>query len=97
MHADPHEPILVGEQVDVVVAAADRAELLGREVGQRTLGRRVRAADGVEHGVIDELVVVAADAERDPLDDGVHDARQVAAMSSWRRSVRTALLPQPMS
>ena len=76
VHADPHGAVLVGEQVDVVVAGADGAELVGGEVVQRALGARVGGADRVEHRMVDRLVVAAADAERDPRHDRVHDPRQ---------------------
>ena len=75
--ADPDDALFVGEQVDIVVAGADRPELFGGKVVQLALRRGVGGADGVQHGMVDRVVVAAPDAERDPVDDRVHDAREV--------------------
>jgi len=68
--ADPDTVLLVGEQVDVVVAGADRPELLGGQVAQLPLRRERRVADLVDDRVVAGAPVVAADAEA--------DAREVA-------------------
>ena len=65
VHADPDAVLLVGEQVDVVVAGADRPELLGGKVAQLPLRRERRVADLVDDGMVAGAPVVAADAEAD--------------------------------
>ena len=77
MDADPHAVLLVGEQVDVVVAGADGAELAGGQVAQLALGREGGVADLVDDGVVAGAAVVAPDAEGDAPEDLVHDPRQV--------------------
>jgi hypothetical protein len=77
----PRRGRLVAEQVDVVVAAADRAELLRGQVEQRALEADRRLADLVEHRMVGALLVRDADAERDPREDLVHEARHVVATS----------------
>ena len=79
VHADPHPALLVLEEVHVVVAGADRPELLGREVVELALRREVRDLDRVQHLVIHGLVVLAPDAEADAREDRVHDPAQVGA------------------
>ena len=72
MGADPDAVLLVGEDVDVVVARADGAELGGRLVAQlQVLDRRPGRV--VEQLVVDALRVLAADAEADRGHDVVHD------------------------
>src|SRR3954452_2818522 len=75
--AHPEPAVLVGQEVDVVVAAADGAELVGREVVELALRGEGGGADLVEHGVVGALAFVAPDAERDAARDLVHDARDV--------------------
>ena len=64
VNADPDAVQLVGEQVDEVVAGADRAELGARQVAERGRLRDVPGRVVVEQLVIDRLRVLAADAER---------------------------------
>jgi hypothetical protein len=77
VHAHPHAVLLVGEQVDVVVAGSDGPELLGREVTQRPLRRKCRVADLVDHGMVARAPVVATDTEADALHDLIHQPRQL--------------------
>ena len=76
--ADPEAVVgLVAEEVDVVVAGADGAELLRGEPGELALRLELGGADRVDHLVVGGAAVAAADAERDPREDLVHDAREV--------------------
>ncbi len=75
MDADPQPAVVVAEEVDVVIAGADRPELICRELPEIALRHEVGVSNGVEHRVIDRLVVRAAHPERDPRDDLVHDGR----------------------
>jgi hypothetical protein len=86
-----------GEPVDVVVARADRSELRGGEVVEvalRSEGRvRIASSTGWPTGSslvrpIPKLICEEIRSMR---------AGTSARMSSARRSVHTALLPQPMS
>ena len=43
MHADPNPIRLIGENVDVMIAAADRAELCSRALLQLANGRKLQA------------------------------------------------------
>ena len=72
MHADPEAALLVLHQVDVVVAGADRAELLLGELRELALRLEVGLANSVEHGMIGALLRRHAHAERDPADDLAH-------------------------
>jgi hypothetical protein len=79
--ADPHAVLLVGEEVDVVVAAADGAELRVGLVLQRLgcLSRPafVRVGDERRIGVV--LRVAPADAEGERVPDVIHDLVDVLA------------------
>jgi hypothetical protein len=77
VHADPDEAVVAGEQVDVVVARADRAELVARHLDHLALRPEVCARDRAEHRVVDGLGVVAPDAEGDAPEHVVHDPRDV--------------------
>ena len=62
VHAHPDGARLVGEDVHVVVAAPDRAELLPRLVVQRLRG--ARGGDGVPRRVVEQRVVDGASSAR---------------------------------
>ena len=67
MDADPDVSLGVLEQVDVVIAAADGAELLTGELQESTLFADRRCGDPLENRMIGNRVVVgAADPETDP-------------------------------
>ena len=97
MHADPEAALLVLHQVDVVVAGADRAELLLGELRELALRLEVGLANSVEHGMIGALLRRHAHAERDAARDLAHhrlDATQLVEISS--RQVRPRrLVPAP--
>jgi len=70
--ADPDAVRFVDKDINVVVAAADRAELLLRHVLE--VRERLLAPERViEQLVLDARLVVAAHAERNRADDFVHD------------------------
>jgi hypothetical protein len=76
--ADPNPVLLVGEDVDVVVARADGAELARGLVAQvQVLDDRPRRV--VEQVVVYTLRVLAADAEADGANDVVHDPADAGA------------------
>ena len=83
MHAHPQpavRPIL--EQIDVMVAAADGAELRSCEIEQRALLRHRTLRDRIEHRrIANRLVVFLADAERNRAPDLVHDVLQIEIRS----------------
>jgi hypothetical protein len=79
VHADPDEAVVAGEEVDVVVARADRPELVARHLHHPPLRAEIGATDRLEHGVVDGLGVVAPHAEGDAREDLVHDPREVVA------------------
>jgi hypothetical protein len=65
MHADPDEAVLVLEQVDIVVARSDGAELVARHrLEMARIGRAPRLVV-VEQIMLDALRIDAADAEAD--------------------------------
>jgi hypothetical protein len=64
VHADPHAVLLVGEEIDVVVAGTDGAQLILGLLAQRTRRRKFPACVvAFENRVLDLLRVLAADAE----------------------------------
>ena len=75
VYAHPDAVVLVAKNVDVVVAAADRAELAVRHLLQRLgclgLPSGMRAA--LKKWVIDALVIFPPDAKTDFRPDLVHD------------------------
>src|SRR5687768_18584125 len=88
MHADPEAAVgAIFEEVDVVIARSDRAELLARQVEQFALRLDGTFRDGVDHRMIDTLVVAAPDAEGQRLPERVHDARGVDVGRLDRKSV----------
>src|SRR5438045_2113555 len=91
--ADPEEAVLVNEQVDVVVAAADRAELVARELRQLALRRELSVLDHVENRVVDAPAARASDAERDLARDLVHHNRHVDVGGPQRRACRLVAAP----
>src|SRR5205085_3667953 len=72
MHAHPNSVLFIGENIDVMVPASDRAELIDRGLLQlahrRQLPRRI-----VEQLVIDSRFAFLADAEGNIAHDIVHD------------------------
>src|SRR4051812_13841473 len=62
-----------------MVAGADGAELFRGRVKERALRLEGGVADLVDDGMVDRLVVLAADAEADAIHDRVHDHRDVVA------------------
>ena len=92
MNADPQLSGLVLEHVDVVIAAAHRAQLLARETKEPALSGDRRPRDGVEHRMVaHRFVVVAAHTERDAPLDGVRDPdvigrRQIDGAEDWSGS-----------
>ena len=81
-----------------MVARAHRAELLRGEVVELALRAEARGADLVEDRVVGLHARAAPDAERDPVDDRVHDARHVGAdLVRAQGALRAALFPQPRS
>ena len=73
MDAYPEPSVLVGEQIDVVVSGADRAQLPRRKIAQLALRGKLSVPDCIEYGMLDRLVVHAPDAEGDTPDDLFHD------------------------
>ena len=73
MVADPDEPLLVLEQVDVVVAGPHRAELRGRQLLELADTGRAPGLGVVEQRMLDPLGILAADPERDHARDVVDD------------------------
>ena len=72
VHADPDIAVLVLEQVDIVVAGADGAELRARHLLEMT-DAGVVPQRAVEHRVVDRLRVGAAEPEAHRLADVVGD------------------------
>ncbi len=72
VHADPDDAVFVGENIHVVVAAADCAELLVRHVFELADFTDVPRFV-VEQVVIDLVLVRATDTERDVANHVVHD------------------------
>jgi hypothetical protein len=70
-------PVVAREQVDVVVAGADRPELVAGELRQPALRRELGVLDRLEHRVVDGPLVAPPHPERDPRDDLVHEPRHV--------------------
>src|SRR4051812_18024967 len=94
--ADPDRPRLVGEDVDVVIARADGAELLPRLLDERlVLVLAGDIAQRVPRGRVEERVVhrrvarfiPAADAERDRPLDVVREALELGAFEAVDREV----------
>ena len=81
MHTDPHTILLIGKQVDVVVARADGAELRIRLLKHRLCGLRepARMLVADERRIIVALTVLATDAEAQRAPDVVHDAMDIGA------------------
>ncbi len=73
MVADPDEPLLVLEQVDVVVAGPHGAELRGRQLLELADAGRAPGFGVVEQRILDPLGVLAPDPERDRARDVVDD------------------------
>jgi hypothetical protein len=89
MDGDPDPSRLVLEDVDVVVAAADRAELLPREVEQRALAADRRRVNPVEHRVsANRPPVLLTDAEADAPLDLIADPLQLVVPEVGRIEVR---------
>src|SRR6185436_13716273 len=88
--ADPEPAVrAILEQVHVMVAAADGAELRLRQREQRSLLRDRAVRDGIEdRRVANRLVVLAAHAERDRAPDLVHHAAHVEVRGGEIRSHR---------
>ncbi len=72
MHADPDQPVLVGEQIDIVVARADGAELVARHLLEPARDLALLPQRIVEHRVLDLFRIGAADAEADAAGDLRH-------------------------
>src|SRR3982751_6396165 len=93
MHADPQPAVLVGEEIHVVVAAADSPELVRGKVVQLPLRPKRRVPYPIEDRMVRAFALVAPDAKRDALSNLVHDGRYidvVDAQIGQRRTV-TAL------
>ena len=73
MHAHLHPDLLVGKQIDVVVAGTHGPQVIGGEVQQVPSRRERRILNAIEHGVVDGLAIAATDPEADPGVDLVHD------------------------
>jgi hypothetical protein len=73
MHADPDPALLVLHHVDVVVAGADRTELVGGRLRELALRLELRVLDLVQHRVIDALARGHTHSERNPARDLAHD------------------------
>ena len=93
--ADPGAAPLVGEQVDEVVAGADRAELRTGQVAERRRRREVPGRGVVEQLVVDRLRVLAPDAERQRAPQVVHDEADVAADLRGVGIQQHGLVPAP--
>ena len=72
MNADPQPANLVLEEVDVVVAGADGAELALSQLEHLALGPKLRLEDRLDNGMIHRFRVRATDAEADEPLDVVH-------------------------
>ncbi len=96
MHADPDAVLFVREKIDIVIPAADRAELGAGQLFQVTdrfqLPRRI-----VEQIVIDACLALASDTKRNIAHYVVHDLLHLGAISSRFASVKIARLPQAIS
>ncbi len=77
MHADPDTVLLVGEKVDVVVAAADRAELRAGGILELRSHVDVPRRVVIEQLMIHIDLVLSADPERQIVEYEVHDRRDV--------------------
>ena len=73
MHTNPHAILLVCEQVHVVIAAADGAELVTRHLLERR-NRLQLPGHIIEQSVVNPFVVPAANAEADNRPHVVHDS-----------------------
>ena len=69
MHADPDPAVLVLEQIDIVIARADRAELVTRHALEFPDLWNLVPKRAIEELVLDVLGVAPADSERDVLGD----------------------------
>ena len=94
MHADPDGVILVGEDVDVMIAGADRAELsarLGEESFCLRLTREQRPRVAREERIVDGRIVGgvrATDAEAHRCRDLVREVVPIFALESCCADVR---------
>jgi hypothetical protein len=78
VHADPDPVLLVGEQIDVVIARAHGAQLLPRQLLQPGRSLRLPSLALFEQRMLDALIILASDAEADRAPHFVHDAGDVA-------------------
>jgi hypothetical protein len=79
-------PVL--KQINVVVPAANRAELHTGEVQQRPLLPDRALGDNVEHGMVDDrFLVLPTHAERDRAPDFIHDPGELR-FRLWHLDVR---------
>src|SRR5207244_5989720 len=84
VHADPDKALLVAQQVDIVVARSDGAELRNRllPVGAHVgLAPRIGV---VEQFMLDALVIGASDAERNHAGHVIEDGNYVALVLAER-------------
>src|SRR5882757_7616751 len=85
VHADPDKARLVAQQVDIVVARSDGAELRHRLLPVRTHVGLAPRIGVVEQFMLDPLVVGASDAERDHVMHVLDDRANVAFDLAERR------------
>jgi hypothetical protein len=78
VNADPDAILFINEEVHVVIARADGAELLPRHFFQRRSCLRFPAV-AFEKCVLDALVVFAANAKADDAPDVIHNSLDVCA------------------
>jgi hypothetical protein len=72
VHADPHAVLFIGEEIDVVISAANRAQLLASHFLERCNGFAFPGS-AIKQGVIDPFCVAASHAEANRVPDLVHD------------------------
>lgn len=95
VHPDPDDPTLVGEHIDIVVAASDRAELTSSLGLERV--SFVLAGNSVPGSVLEEGMVVrgirsttgAADAKADLALDLVRNAAQLSSTEAGEGPIGT--------
>ena len=77
MDAQPDTALLILEDVHIVIAAADRTELLGCELLLLACNGQSPGRVVLKERMIDRLLVLTPDAERDRVPDVVHDRLDV--------------------
>src|SRR5690625_5571009 len=88
VHAHPDAVLLIHEQVDVMVAAANRAELLAGEGFELARHGDVPRGVVVEQLVVDIFLVLAPDPERQRLPEVIHNRADIGADEIGRASCR---------